>query len=67
MSGNATAASSKLCVIFHLYYQDMWDDFYEYLLNLSEVERYDLFITLNKDNPLFKLYVNKFIFKRKAI
>lgn len=37
-------------VIFHLYYQEMWDIFIPYLKNLEEISGFDLFITVTKED-----------------
>ena len=42
--------NKRTCVILHLFYQDMWDEIKEYLLNLQEITSFDLFITCTNDN-----------------
>ena len=49
------------CVILHLYYQYMWDEIKEYLLNLQEVSAFDLFITCTEENKeLFEKIYSSF-------
>lgn len=53
--------SKRHCVILHLYYQYMWDEIKEYLLNLQEVSDFDLFITCTEENiELFEKIYSSF-------
>ncbi len=47
--------NQRICVICHLYYQDLWQEIKEYLLNLQDITGFDLFITCCEYNEhLFK-------------
>lgn len=51
----------RLCVILHLYYQNMWDEIKEYLINLQNISGFDLFITcIEENNNLFNDIYNSF-------
>lgn len=43
--------NQRICIICHLYYQDMWDEIREYLANLEAVTNFDLYITITQENP----------------
>ena len=54
MNGNKNI-SQKICVILHLYYQEMWKEFKYYLTNLSQIQNFDLYITVTRnDKDLFE-------------
>ena len=42
--------NKRSCVILHLFYQYLWDEIKEYLLNLQEIADFDLFITCTSEN-----------------
>ncbi len=42
--------NQRICVILHLYYQDLWEDIKPYLLNLDKVTSFDLYITITQEN-----------------
>ena len=42
--------NQRICVILHLYYQDLWNDIKPYLLNLDLVTSYDLYVTITQEN-----------------
>ena len=53
--------SLRKAVIFHLYYQEMWNIFVPYLKNLEDISGFDLFITTTVENKdLFTEIENTF-------
>ncbi len=51
----------RKAVIFHLYYQEMWEKFKSYLKNLEEISGFDLYITTPRYNEeLFHDIQNSF-------
>lgn len=45
-----TGIKPRICVILHLFYQDLWPEIKNYLLNLKNISDFDLYITLIKEN-----------------
>ncbi len=51
----------KICVICHLYYQNLWPEIKNYLSNLTKFSNFDLYVTCNSSNQeLFDDIQNSF-------
>ena len=51
----------KICVICHLYYQNLWPEIKNYLSNLTQFSNFDLYVTCNSSNQeLFDDIQNSF-------